>query len=80
MFYLYGTKRAAPRRLIATFDTEEQMLAYIRWATLNENSDGTRRFEQGTPLTGFLNCEGSDEALNGDPVDLVPLNPTPSML
>jgi hypothetical protein len=29
MYYLYGSKPGVPRRLVATFDTEPQLLAYV---------------------------------------------------
>jgi hypothetical protein len=34
VFHLYGSKREIARRLVATFDSEQQLLAYVRWATL----------------------------------------------
>ncbi len=46
MSYLYGSKTGAPKKLVATFDSEEQLLAYVRWATLSER-DGVRQFERG---------------------------------
>ena len=36
MYYLYGSRPGAPRRLVATFDSEAQLLAYVRRATLSE--------------------------------------------
>jgi len=33
--YLYGLKDNAPRRLVATFGSEQQLLAYVHWATLS---------------------------------------------
>jgi hypothetical protein len=80
MYYLYGIKDGTSRRLVAAFDSEQQMLTYVRWATLKANPDGTRKFEQGTPLIGFTDCETSPEPLTDDDVNEVPLNPTPSML
>lgn len=80
MYYLYGIKGDGPRQLAATFDSEQQMLAYVRWATLKVNPDGTRKFEQGTPLIGCTNCEGSHEPLTDEDIREVPLNPNPSML
>ena len=80
MFYLYGTKPGITRKLVATFDTEAQMLTFVRWATLQENLDGTRKFEQGTPLVGYNNCDSSDVPLTDEPAVEVPHNPSPSML
>ncbi len=47
MHYLYGNKTGAPRKLVATFDTEEQLLAYVNWATLYTHG-GVRQFEKGS--------------------------------
>jgi hypothetical protein len=30
MHYLYGSKKGVPRRLVATFGSEQQLLAYVR--------------------------------------------------
>lgn len=30
MHYLYGSKKAGPKRLVATFGSEQQLLAYVR--------------------------------------------------
>jgi hypothetical protein len=46
MYCLDGSKTGAPKRLMATFDSEEQLLAYVCWATRFER-DGTRQFEKG---------------------------------
>jgi hypothetical protein len=47
MHFLYASKPGTPRKLVATFDSEQQLLAYVGWATLKTNSDGTSKFEQG---------------------------------
>ena len=47
MFYLYGLKDTAPRRLVATFGSGQQLLAYVRWATLSSGDKGSK-FEQGS--------------------------------
>lgn len=78
MWCLYGIKRGQSETLVASFDSEAQLRAYVQWATLSEAPDGTRNFEQKTPLTGYKDltyheCEDVD-----DP-DL-PHNPSPSML
>ncbi len=36
MHYLYGSKKAGPRKLVATFGSEQQLLAYVCWATLQD--------------------------------------------
>ena len=50
MHYLYGSKPGIARKLVATFDSEPQLRAYVNWATLAKHADGTSRFEQGQPL------------------------------
>jgi hypothetical protein len=81
MYYLYGIKPGAERKLVATFDSEQQLLAYVNWATLKSNPDGTAKFEQGSVLSGGYNCaERSMSSLTGDEETAVPHNPSPSML
>ena len=50
MHYLYGLKDGEAKRLVATFDSQQQLLAYVRWATLKQNDDQSFKFEQGSPL------------------------------
>ena len=52
MHYLYGSRPEMPRRLVATFDSEQQLTAYVRWATLSEH-DGpaSSRREARSPVT-----------------------------
>lgn len=80
MQYLYGLKPGREKKLVATFDGEPQLLAYVRWATLQENADGTFKFEQGSPLVGYTGSEHSAAPLTTDDAADVPHNPTPSML
>ena len=42
MFYLYGSKPRVENKLAATFDSEQQLLAYVRWATLKTNPQNVR--------------------------------------
>lgn len=79
MWNLYGIKGDGSRRLVATFGSEQQLLAYVKWATLKTNEDGTYKFEQKTPLTGCANYDYSRAASTDEQFD-VPYNPTPSML
>lgn len=65
MYYLYGAKRDVPRKLVATFDSEQQLLAYVRWATLAQQ-DGVRKFEQGSALAGYQEWSESPEPLTDD--------------
>jgi hypothetical protein len=80
MHYLYGLKPSASRRLVETFDTQAQLLAYVGWATLKVNPDGTRAFEQGRPLVGYNRFEFSAKPSTVDDETTVVHNPTPSML
>jgi hypothetical protein len=80
MHYLYGAKRDQPRRLVATFGSEQQLLAYVRWATLQELGPQRGKFEQGSSLAGYDRWESSAKPLNDDPPDEVVHNPSPSML
>jgi hypothetical protein len=80
MRYLYGQKRDLPRRLVATFSSEQQLLAYVRWATLEETGPGEGKFEQGSSLAGYQRWEASQEPLTDDDPESVDHNPSPSML
>jgi hypothetical protein len=80
MHYLYATKRDSPPRLVATFSSEQQLLAYVRWATLQKNADGSMKFEQGSPLVGCREYEYGRELVTADDPATVVHNPTPSML
>src|SRR6478609_623016 len=67
MHYLYGSKPGVDRRLVATFGSEQQLLAYVRWATLSESGkrDGKTegKFEQGSALAGYRAWEKADHPL-----------------
>jgi hypothetical protein len=80
MVYLYASKPDKPRRLVATFDSEQQLLAYVNWATLSTNPDGSAKFEQGSALASYHRWEQSRAALNDDDPGEVVHNPSPSML
>ena len=80
MQYLYGYKRDQPRRLVATFSSPQQLLAYVRWATLEELGPGRGKFEQGSSLAGYDRWESSAEPLSDDDPTAVVHNPSPSML
>jgi hypothetical protein len=79
MYYLYGSKPKVPRKLVATFDSEQQLLAYVRWATLSEH-EGVYKFEQGSSLASYQGYEHSSEPLTADDPAVVDHNPSPSML
>ena len=80
MHYLYGSKSGVERRLVATFNSEQQLLAYARWATLESTGERAGKFEQGSVLAGYARWESSDAPLTDEDAALVEHNPTPSML
>jgi hypothetical protein len=80
MYYLYGSKPNVPRRLIATFSSEPQLLAYVRWATLESSAEREGKFEQGSVLASYRSWESSAEPLTDDDASTVEHNPSPSML
>ena len=80
MYYLYGSKKSVDRRLVATFGSEQQLLAYVRWATLKDLGEQRGKFEQGSALASYDAWEHSAEQLTDEDAQSVPHNPTPSML
>lgn len=78
--YLYGAKKGEQRRLVATFDSEQQLLAYVRWATLKDLGDQQGKFEQGSALASYDAWSHSAEPQSDDDPEKVLHNPTPSML
>lgn len=80
MYYLYGSKAGVPRKLVATFDSDAQLLAYVGWATLSKGSDGVSKFEQGSALASYRAWEKSATPLTDDDATQVVHNPSPSML
>jgi hypothetical protein len=79
VYYLYGSKAGAPKKLVATFDSREQLLAYVRWATLSERG-GLRQFEKGSALASCHQFDYSSEPLTDENATAVVHNPSPSML
>jgi hypothetical protein len=80
MHYLYGQKKDVPRRLVATFGSEQQLRAYVRWATLKETGPRSGKFEQGSALASYGAWEESPVPLTDEDPQGVPHNPSPSML
>lgn len=80
MYYLYGTKPGKSPRLVATFSSEQQLLAYVRWATLQDLGDHQGKFEQGSALASYSGWQQSFEPLTEDDDASALHNPTPSML
>lgn len=79
MHYLYGSKPGLARKLVATFGSEQQLLAYVGWATLSEK-DGICKFEQGSALAGYSGWSHSNQLLTQDDPASVEHNPSSSML
>jgi hypothetical protein len=79
MHYLYGSKPGVPPTLVATFGSDQQLLNYVRWATLSEH-DGIYKFEQGSALARYNGWSHSDQPLTSDEASSVEHNPSPSML
>jgi hypothetical protein len=80
MYYLYGGKKDVPRRLVATFGSEQQLLVYVGWATLARHGERSGKFEQGSALAGYTSWEYSPEPLTDEHEESVVHNPSPSML
>jgi hypothetical protein len=80
MYYLYGSKPGIPRRLVATFGSEQQVLAYVQWATLKSLGEHRGKFEQGSALASYDAWEHSSEPLTDEDPKEVFHNPSPSML
>jgi hypothetical protein len=80
MHYLYASKRNVPRRLVATFGSQQQLQSYVRWATLEDLGSGRGKFEQGSALAGYDAWEHADHPLTEEDAAAVLHNPTPSML
>jgi hypothetical protein len=80
MHYLYGFKQQSGRRLVATFGSEQQLLAYVKWATLQDFGDQRGKYEQGSALASYNAWERSTEPLSDEDETAVMHNPTPSML
>lgn len=80
MHYLYGLKKGGPRRLVATFGSEQQLLAYVRWATLQDFGNHRGKFEQGSALASYETWEQSPVPLTEEDASASLHNPTPSML
>jgi hypothetical protein len=80
MHYLYAYKRDGVRKLVATFGSEQQLLAYVRWATLSSTGERSGKFEQGSALASYQSWEASPTPLDASDPEEVVHNPTPSML
>jgi hypothetical protein len=80
MHYLYASKPGVAKRLVATFSSEQQLLAYVRWATLEETGERTGKFEQGSALAGYNQWEHSAAPMTDEDAAAVEHNPTPTML
>lgn len=80
MHYLYGSKQGIERKLVATFGSQQQLRAYVRWATLEEHGPRAGKFEQGSALAGYSAWEESSAPLTAEDETAVMHNPSPTML
>lgn len=80
MKYLYAAKGDGPLKLVATFGSEQQLLAYVNWATLKDLGNQTGKFEQGSVLAGYTRWEQSAEPPADAATNEVAHNPSPNML
>jgi len=80
MWNLYGIKGDGPRKLVAMFDSEQQLQAYVNYATLKTEPDGSHKFEQKTPLASYSNYEYERAAAGQEVPEDLPVNPSPTML
>jgi hypothetical protein len=80
MHYLYGSKKNVSSRLVATFDSQQQLLSYVRWATLEDHGERRGKFEQGSALAGYEAWTNTTDPATEDDPETVVHNPTPSML
>lgn len=65
---------------MATFGSQPQLHAYVRWATLKDLGNRAGKFEQGSALAGYNSWEESPEPLTDEDETAVVHNPSPSML
>lgn len=79
MHYLYGSKPDVPKELVATFGSEQQLLSYVRWATLSDHH-GECKFEQGSALASYRGWSQSDQPQADENESSVMHNPSPNML
>lgn len=79
-WYLYGVPAGQPARLVATFDSQEQLLAYVHWATLKSEGQRRGKFEQGSALASYREWQQSNRPLTTDDETLVVHNPSPNMM
>ena len=79
MYYLYGSRHGVSRRLVSTFDSEPQLLAYVRWATFSGHG-GVRQFEKESSLAGYHQYSYSADPITNDDAATVDHNPSQSML
>lgn len=80
LHYLYGSKKDIDRRLVGTFDSEQQLLAYVHWATLKNLGGSRGKFEQGSALSSYESWELSEDPSTDEDPEEVIHNPIPSML
>ncbi|MGQ0635432.1 MAG: hypothetical protein ACT4QC_12530 [Planctomycetaceae bacterium] len=75
MFYLYAVTSHDRHKLLATFDTQPQLLGYVGWAKVGRNPDGTSQFRPESVLAGYDRWEQSVKPLTDDVPAKVTHNP-----
>ena len=79
MHFLYGIKKSGPRHLVATCGSEQQLLGYGRWVTLQDFGNHRGKFEQGSALGSYEAWEQATEPLTEEDATASLHNLTPSM-
>lgn len=79
MYYLYGSKPGVEKKLVATFDSQPQLLSYVNWAIVSHRG-GRQTFEKGSSLASYHGYSHSEQPLTDDDPQRVDHNPSPSML
>lgn len=80
MYLLYASKPGRDPQVVATFDSEQQLRAYVIWATLRTHQDGTSDFEQGSALAGYRSWSMQETSSGTSIPEDVFHNPSPNML
>lgn len=80
MYLLLASKAGRDRQIVATFDSEQQLRAYVNWATLRPHANGTSDFEQGSALAGYQSWSMQETSSETPVSEDVFHNPSPTML
>ena len=80
MHYLNGSKKVGPKKLMATFGSEQQLLAYVRWAMFQVYGNRCGKFEQGSALASCESWSHATEPLTDDDENATLHNPQGAQL